>query len=114
MDRLEYPRRILEMKDATIKKLRSGARSGAVVTDEGKLWSWGSQLVSEVEMQKAMHYAEGEGIGHWAYGSTSADSITSNSRWPGLGGNVEPVEIPGLHGVSDIALGAQHALAAVA
>eukprot|EP00890_Picochlorum_soloecismus_P003041 jgi/Picsp_1/3738/NSC_06574-R1_e3 isg15--protein ligase herc5 len=114
LDRLEYPRRILELKDASIKNLRSGARSGAVVTDEGKLWLWGSQLVSDAEMQKAMHYAEGEGFGHWAYSSTSTDSTISSSPWPGLGGNVEPVEIPGLHGVSDIALGAQHALAAVA
>lgn len=114
LDRLEYPRRILELGDASIQKLRSGARSSAVITDEGKLWLWGSQLVSEADMQKAMHYAEGEGFGHWAYSSTKADSTNSNTRWPGLGGNVEPAEIPGLHGVSDIAWGAHHALAAVA
>jgi len=107
-----HPRRILQFEDIGIKKLVAGGRSWAAVTDAGTLWIWGTVL-THLELEKALQYAEmREGFGHWSYGS---DPISTNvSSWPGLGGDMEPREVPGLHGVSDIALGMKHAIATVA
>lgn len=102
-----------EMKgsDVGISKLVSGVRSTAVITDVGKLWLWGN-ILSESEMAKASLAAEKEGFGHWSYSKSSTDA-SSKKRWAGLGGSQTPTEVPGLHGITDIALGKKHALALI-
>ncbi len=103
-----------EMKntDVGIKKVVSGIRSTAVITDAGKLWLWGN-ILSENDFIKASHAAEKEGFGHWSYSKTSSDVSSNKKLWAGLGGSKTPVEIPGLHGITDIALGKKHALALI-
>ena len=98
--------------DVGIKKVVSGIRSTAVITDAGKLWLWGN-ILSENDFIKASHAAEKEGFGHWSYSKTSSDVSSNKKLWAGLGGSKTPVEIPGLHGITDIALGKKHALALI-
>lgn len=101
--------------DVGITKLVSGVQSTAVITDAGKLWLWGNVL-SEPELAKATLAAEKEGFGHWSYSSLERKPYTtasSSKHWAGLGGSRTPIEVPGLHGITDISLGKKHALAVV-
>lgn len=108
----ESIRQEMKSSDVGITKVVSGIRSTAVITDAGKLWLWGN-IMSESDFIKASHAAEKEGFGHWSYSKPSPDVSTSKKLWAGLGGSQTPREVPGLHGITDIALGKKHALALV-
>ena len=110
VDQMKEEMKVSEFGNFSVKKVVAGARSTAVITDSGKLFLWGN-IVSPAELEKASRAAEAEGFGHWSYSDTTGAPV--HRRWAGLGGHTTPTQVPGLHGVADIALGPTHALAVV-
>jgi hypothetical protein len=106
------PRRVLHRPDDGLASLAAGSFASAAITGDGELYLWGTVL-SEDASTALLKQSESEGLGHWAYSSTSDPAAMEWSGWEGLGGP-EPRLVPGLHKVQQVALGTHHALALVA
>ncbi|PRW33122.1 E3 ISG15-- ligase HERC5 [Chlorella sorokiniana] len=89
------PRRVLHRPDDGLASLAAGSFASAAITGDGELYLWGTVL-SEDASTALLKQSESEGLGHWAYSSTSDPAAMEWSGWEGLGGP-EPRLVPGLH-----------------
>jgi alpha-tubulin suppressor-like RCC1 family protein len=111
------PRQEMCLSEEGVARVSAGHGCFAVVSGAGRLWMWGNLLTSQ-RMSNALRHSEEEGFGHWSYSAsglpTGTDALRkSQSTWLGLG-SPRPVVVPGLHNVSNVALGDGYALALVA
>lgn len=112
------PKQEMCLREEGVARVSAGQGCFAVISGAGRLWMWGNLLTSK-RVSNALQHSEEEGFGHWSYSAsgipTGTDALrkSQESTWLGLG-SPRPVVVPGLHNVSNVALGDGYALAIVA